>query len=57
LVPRGLEDPVEWRKNRCIITNIKIMNGRIKCREKNRFNVALLIEKPPQIHSTKVGPI
>ena len=29
----------------------------MKCNEKNRFNVALLIENPPQIHNTIVSPI
>ena len=29
----------------------------MKWREKNRFNVALLIENPPQIHKTIVSPI
>jgi len=36
----------------------KIMNGKMKCREKNRFSVAFLIEySPPQIHSIIVVPI
>jgi len=34
-----------------------IINGKIKCREKNRFKVALLIENPPQIHITIIFPI
>jgi hypothetical protein len=45
------------RKYRCKITIIKIIKGRIKCREKNRFKVALLIAKPPQIHITSKLPI
>jgi len=35
----------------------KIMNSIIKCKEKNRFSVALLIEYPAQIHSIIVAPI
>jgi len=30
---------------------------RIKCKEKNRFKVALLIENPPQIYITSMLPI
>lgn len=56
-VPRGLFDPVKWRKYRCIIIIIIIIKGRIKCSEKNRFRVALLIENPPQIHITIILPI
>jgi len=33
------------------------MNGKIKCNEKNRFSVALLIEYSPQIHSIIVVSI
>lgn len=40
-----------------MITIIKIINGRIKWREKNRLRVALLIENPPQIHWTTFEPI
>lgn len=29
----------------------------MKCNEKNRFNVVLLIENPPQIYNTIVSPI
>jgi len=29
----------------------------MKCKEKNRFNVALLIENPPQIHVTIIWPM
>jgi hypothetical protein len=57
LIPRGLEEPVEWRKYKCKIIIIKIMKGRMKCKEKNRFNVALLIENPPQIHITIDWPM
>lgn len=34
-----------------------MMNGKIKCRVKNRVKVALSTEKPPQIHSTSVLPM
>ena len=30
------------------------MKGRMKRKEKNRFNVELLIENPPQIHMTNI---
>ena len=33
----------------------RITNGKMKCKEKNRFKVALLIENPPQIHNTIVS--
>lgn len=33
------------------------MNGKRKCKEKNRVNVALLIPNPPQIHSTSELPM
>lgn len=33
------------------------MNGRRKCKVKNRVNVGLSTEKPPQAHSTRVWPI
>lgn len=56
LEPIGFIDPVIWRKYKCINTIIKIKNGKIKWREKNRFNVALLIENPPQIHWTMSVP-
>ena len=42
----------KWR-----ITINRIINGKMKCKEKNRFKVALLIENPPQIHNTIVSPM
>lgn len=54
--PKGLLDPVLCKKNRWIITIIVIIKGRIKCREKNRVNVELSTENPPQIQLTKVDP-
>lgn len=38
-----------------IIIN-EIMKGKIKCNVKNRFNVTLSIENPPQIHCTMSVP-
>lgn len=52
-----MEDPVECKKYKWRITITIIINGKIKCREKNRFKVALLIENPPQIHITTILPI
>ena len=34
-----------------------IMNGRRKCRAKNRVSVGLSTENPPQAHSTRVWPM
>lgn len=34
-----------------------MIKGRIKWKAKKRVKVALSTENPPQIHSTKVGPI
>ena len=42
----------KWR-----ITINRIINGKMKCKEKNRFKVALLIENSPQIHNTIVSPM
>lgn len=56
-MPDGLFDPVSWRKSRCTITSAVMINGRMKCRAKNRVSVGLSTEKPPQIHSTKEVPI
>jgi len=51
-IPKGLLDPVEWRKIICKNISIKIKNGKIKWMQKNRVRVGLLIENPPQIHWT-----
>jgi len=56
LVPMGLFDPVTWSLIRWIITILARIIGVMKWREKNRDRVAWLIEKPPQIHSTKNFP-
>lgn len=57
LVPKGFEEPVMWRKNKCKRIMNKIRKGRKKWREKKRLRVALLIENPPQIHITISLPI
>jgi len=50
LIPRGLLDPV-WCKNiRWTMDRAAIINGRRKCRAKNRVSVALSIANPPQTH-------
>lgn len=56
-VPKGFEEPEMCKNSKCINTINKIINGKIKCSEKNRLRVALLIEKPPQIHKTMFVPI
>lgn len=55
--PRGLFDPVSWRKVRWIRVSPAIMKGNRKCRAKNRVNVGLSTENPPQVHSTIVWPM
>lgn len=47
--PIGLEDPVVWRNIKWIIIIKAMINGRIKCREKNRVRVGLSTENPPHI--------
>jgi len=39
LVVCGFEEPFSWRKIKCTIIIMNIINGRRKCREKNRFSV------------------
>lgn len=50
-------DPVECKNIKWIITVTKIIKGKIKWIQKNRVNVGLSIENPPQIHWTKYVPI
>lgn len=57
LTPRGLLDPVWWRKRRCRMERAASTKGRRKCRAKNRVRVAESTAKPPHNHSTKVFPI
>lgn len=56
-VPRGLFDPVLWRRIRWRIAMIVMIRGKIKWKEKNRFRVALLMEKPPQIQLVRICPM
>lgn len=54
--PKGLDDPFSWMSIMWIITrNVKI-NGRIKCKEKNRIKVLLSTENPPQIQNVIICP-
>lgn len=55
--PVGLFEPVSWRKSKWTMTRAVMINGRMKWKVKNRDRVALSTENPPQIHSTRVGPI
>lgn len=55
--PRGLFEPVSWRKMRCTRVIAKITKGRRKWNAKNRVRVALSTEKPPQIHWTRASPM
>ena len=48
--PNGLPEPaLSWSAIKCIKARAANTNGNTKCKAKNRFNVALLTEKPPQI--------
>ena len=55
-IPEGVLDPVLCRNRRWTIARAAIMNGRMKWNAKNHVRVALLTEKPPQIHSTRLVP-
>lgn len=57
LHPRGLEDPFSCKKNKWAKTKTKRTKGKMKWREKNRFNVGSSTLKPPHTHSTKNCPI
>jgi len=52
----GFEEPFSCSMIRCINIIIIISIGRMKCSEKNRFNVGLDTEGPPQIHVTRSLP-
>lgn len=54
--PRGLLDPVWWRKRKCMIVRATAANGVTKWMAKNRVSVALSTANPPQTHSTKAVP-
>jgi len=55
-VPAGLDEPLSWSIIKWIKANITISMGRIKCREKKRFNVGCETEKFPHNHSTNDFP-
>ena len=55
--PVGLFDPVSCRKVRWTSVRPTITNGSRKWRAKNRVNVGLSTENPPQAHSTSVCPM
>jgi len=52
----GFEEPFSCNMIRCISIITMINIGRMKCSEKNRFNVGLDTEGPPQIHVTSSFP-
>ena len=54
---KGFDDPVKCRASKRRITMDRITNGKMKCKEKNRFKIALLIENSLQIHNTIVSPM
>lgn len=55
-VPNGLLEPSVCRSMMWIEEVEMIVNGRIKCRAKNRVRVGSLIENPPQSHVVRVFP-
>lgn len=48
--PRGLFEPVSWRKMRWTTVAAAMMNGSRKWKAKNRVRVAWSTENPPQTH-------
>lgn len=56
VTPTGFLDPSLWRAIRWADTINIINKGKIKCKEKKRFSVALLIEKPPHSQNTISPP-
>lgn len=56
LVPRGLLEPSLCSRMICTEDSEMMINGRIKCRAKNRVRVGSLIENPPQSHVVSVIP-
>ncbi len=57
LSPRGLFEPVSWRKRRWRRVAAAITKGNKKWNAKKRVRVALSTENPPQIHWTRVFPM
>lgn len=56
LIPKGLFDPVSWRKTKWTTTMAAMIKGRRKCRAKNRDKVGFPTANPPQSHSTIAAP-
>lgn len=56
LVPSGLFEPSLCNRIMWIEDSEMIINGRIKCRAKNRVRVGLSIENPPHNHVVKMVP-
>lgn len=56
LSPKGLLEPVSWRNSKWMRVTAVTMKGRRKWKAKNRVNVALSTENPPQIHCTRASP-
>lgn len=54
--PKGLDDPFSWISITWIITKKVKINGRMKCKEKNRIKVLLSTENPPQIQKVIIWP-
>jgi hypothetical protein len=51
-IPNGLVEPFVCNKTKCMKPRAKRTKGKRKCKTKNRFNVALSTEKPPQSQLT-----
>lgn len=57
LSPRGLFEPVSWRKIRWRMAAATIINGNKKWKAKKRVRVAWSTENPPHTHWTRVFPM
>ena len=53
----GLVDPEICKIIKCKNTITTIIKCKMKSNKKNGFKVELLIENPPQMHSTVIWPI
>lgn len=56
-IPKGLLEPVWWRKRRCTIETPAIIKGITKWKAKKRVRVALSTAKPPHNQFTMLDPI
>jgi hypothetical protein len=54
--PKGLDDPVWCRNNKCTALIAAAIKGIRKCKVKNRVRVAFLTENPPHNHRTISPP-